>query len=241
MFDRKLFLIISVCVILVLLLWLFVIINYFRNRSYVPLLDPQKKNNRKVCILLTMYISDDKKRSQHYLDIIKKWIQNEDIDIFVVDSSGRKLIENPPQNLHQYSFEQQSKRSILNPSVKERDSIQKILDDNYDNIQSYDFIYKITGKYYIENFKQICIDPLPKDADFIYQNNTFTDGQNTELFGFRTSLANDFLSKITPVNNFESTVKKLQYNEKKYKIYRLPLIKIENKIRRSDGSVLKTL
>lgn len=263
-FDVRLFVLISILVIFVVLLLIYRISSYYRNRLLIRILDLEKKHshNKKVCILLTMYIGDpedlsrnelnsvkDKEerktymnREKHYRKICKKWLQNTKIPIYIVDSSGRYLFENSEYpNLHQFTFKQEEKRKRRNPSMKEKDSIEKIIDCNFEGIAEHDFVYKITGKYFIDNFERICIDCLPCDADYILQNNTLTNGQNTELIGFKPSLTKELLSDISPIKNFESVARDLIYNHPNRKIYRLPQIYIDNDMQRSDGTILKSL
>lgn len=245
--NKPLFLVVSIFVILIILLMIYVNLNLYRNRFSIPTIDINKKvdnRNRKICLLLTMYIGDEKeKRRTFYLDVARKWIQQKDIEIFIVDSSGRYLFgQEEYKNLHQYSFKQEGERKKLCPSVKEKDSIINILNANFDGIDDYDFIYKLTGKYFIENFKSVCIDCLPLDADYVLQNNTYTHGQNTELIGFRPSIAKkELLSDISSVKGFENAAADLHYKYPKRNIYRLPRIDINNNIKRSDGSIITNL
>lgn len=244
-FNVLLFLLIATIVILVLLLLMYNNFIRYRNKFSIPTVDINKKYNqanKKVCVLLTMYIGDEPERREFYTKSVRKWLQHPEIEIFIVDSSGQYILDKEEakmySNLHQYSFKQQGGRKKINPSVNEKESILNILNSNFDSINDYDFIYKLTGKYYIENFKSICIDCLPLDADYVLQHNTFTNGQNTELIGFRPSIVREeLLDKITKFKNFESSAFKLRLSYPHRKIYRLPLIEIDNNIKRSDGII----
>lgn len=188
----------------------------------------------KCCIVLTMYI--DKEKENLYYNIVNKWLKNTELDIYLVNSSGYILdISNP--RLYQYSFLQKDKynQKTGGPSIYERDSILKAL--SVFDFSAYDMVFKITGKYYMPKFKDI-LQYIPNDADVILQNQIITHGQNTEIIGIRPKFIKDIISLIDKNIPFEKVIKSLYCS---YKMYRMPPLIPEIKVKRSDGSILDYL
>lgn len=212
-------------------------IKYDRDKS-INYINHEIKNSAKCCILLTMYIKDDRK--DLYTDITNKWLNNTNLDIYIVNSSGLTLDINHPR-LKQFSFLQNSNFMNKDPSVVERDSILKAFEYFKDDFNDYDIIIKVTGKYFIPELENI-IKYIPNDTDIILQNQDITHGQNCELIGIAKHKIRDILSNIEshqPTEHILCMIRK--YKSNIYKILKLPPLKIKNNVKRGDGLILKFL
>ena len=208
--------------------------NLPKKDDYLPLY--MNDNPVKCCILLTMYIGDDITRRSIYEDRVKKWLEQTNFEIFVVDSSGQYLNQKN-KRLHQYSFKQEKQFARSNPTIYERDSILNAFEYFKNYFINFDIIFKVTGKYFIPNLENQ-LKYIPKDAELILQNRSDTYGQNTEIIGIKTSLIKPIISLLNSRNNFETTISKIKNN---YKYYRLPSLKLNDYTKRGDSRILKEL
>ena len=193
------------------------------------------QNPPKICLLLTMYVSDDKNRRDMYERNVLRWINESNIDIFTVDSSGRGLrIEHP--RLHQFIFDQGVGLVLHDPSVYEKKSILSALEHFFVQFSNYDIIFKLTGKYFVPDFEKIS-KFIPSDAELVVQNSVITHGQNTELLGCRYKIMKNIINLIDDDTSFELMSKKIVCS-KKYKTYRIPQLKLDQRVKRGDGSYL---
>lgn len=186
----------------------------------------------KCCIFLTMYV---KNNVQLYEKRVKRWLDETDFDIFIVDSSGVG-IKQTNERLKQYVFTQNSNFERVSVSVSEKNSILNAIEYFNDDFLDYDIIFKITGKYFIPNFDYV-ITTIPNDTDIIFQNLQITHGQNTELIGFRPDLIKDIILNISHEKSFENVMREVQYNNEFTK-YRLQPLILDEYAKRSDGSTL---
>lgn len=186
-----------------------------------------------IAILLTMY-SKGSDRINLYNRNLKKW-GNSVVDIYSVDSNGYRY--NIPE-VNEYVFYQDKNMKYNGPSMPEKNSIVKAY-EYFDGFSQYDFIFKITGKYYIEKLIDM-LKYIPVDADIIIQNQTNTGGQNCEIVGAKPHILIEIVNNITDYTSFEQALLDA-VKSGKYKIYRLLPLYIKEKVKRSDGSYLKYL
>jgi len=206
--------------------------------------------NDKVCIILTCTVivgdnirvlaqKDKYQRKNTYIASIKKWLENTQFKIIVVDNSG-------------YSFPELDDYLII---YKKRFEIISYLEDNlpendynilkndpskgtheiyainyaYDNsnlIKDCEFIIKITGRYYIPNFIKYLKYPF---HDFVHQNNI----QRCEVIGCKKELFkylfNTYLEYIN--NEYNNDMIEVIYKRRIEKFNKnnlqLPLMEIE--------------
>ena len=168
-------------ILIVLILILILIYNYLDTDSDI-----------KCCIFLTMYV---KNNVELYEKRVKRWLDDTDFDIFVVDSSGVG-IKQSNERLKQYVFTQNPNFERVSVSESEKNSILNAIEYFNDDFLEYDIIFKITGKYFIPNFDYV-ITNIPDDTDIVFQNLQITHGQNTELIGFRPELIKDIIYEKT--------------------------------------------
>lgn len=220
--DYDYFLIVLVIVTIILGIYI------FSNR--VPLLGIKNNKPLKYCLLLTTFI---KNRESLYTTKVIRWLNETNLDIYLVDSSNQGL---PLQHsrLHQFKFQQSDPFVDHNPSVYEINSILKAID--YFDFSHYDMIIKVTGKYFIPKLEK-ALNYIPSDADIVLQNRTYFLTQNTELLVIKQSLIKEILNKYTERTNFE----KFMYKLNGYKFYRFHPFPLDSLVSRSDGSILKHL
>lgn len=181
-----------------------------------------------------MYIGKNQKRLDIYLKNLKEWLST-GLDIYTVDSSGIGIDNNHPL-LKNFKFSQQIPEIKENPSLTEKNSILRAL-DNFD-FSSYDLVFKVTGKYFSDDFLEM-IKYIPSDIDMVFQYQTNTHGQNSEIVGISPTLIKSICLKIDENNTFEQVLKKMYKSD--INIRRMKKLSIKYKIERRDGSILNFL
>ena len=211
----------EICLLIIIIIFLVLVYNHFFTDSDI-----------KCCIFLTMYV---KNNVELYEKRVKRWLDETDFDIFIVDSSGIG-IKQTNQRLKQYVFTQEPYFERFSVSVSEKNSILNAIEYFNDDFLEYDIIFKITGKYFIPNFESV-ITTIPDDTDIVFQNLQITHGQNTELVGFKPELIKDIILNISHEKSFENVMREVQFNNEYTKHRFQPLI-LDEYARRSDGSTL---
>jgi len=203
--------------IYILFLFIICLIIIIVNADNIPLIPKTiNQNPLKCCILLTMYV---KNREEMYNHVVNRWLNETNLNIYIVDSSNQGLSITHPR-LHQFKFQQLDKFVTNNPSMYEANLILKAI--NYFNFKKYDI--------------ESVIDYIP-ETDFLLQYRTDTEGQNTEILGIKSNLINIILSKYKD-GSFESFIYHIKNN---YKYYKFNAFRLDNFVKRSDGSILKFL
>ena len=170
--------------------------------SIVFLITRKKETfEQKKCLLLTCCVDakDEKeKRIKWYTDSINKYIENTNLQIRVVESSGYEFpIEH--ERLKQCSFVTKIDRENIAPTlVPTRCEAESILKANESGIlDEFDIVVKITGKYYVPELEKE-ISKIPDDCGIIYQQGKFSEtGQNSEIFGFRKEYIPNIFENMT--------------------------------------------
>jgi hypothetical protein len=162
------------------------------------ILEPYSKY--KYCILLTTCYNRQKFTNIEKLEIqtlynkvIHDWIHKTNLPIVVVDSSGHTYPEFSNTRLKVCSFVFSQN---VSSTVAEANSIMYAL-DNCKELCKYDYIIKITGKYYIPYMERILSNTL-QNHDFYFQNRTLNNGavQHSEVFGFKYKLGRDVINPL---------------------------------------------
>lgn len=163
-----------------------------------------KKFNQKpkynFCILLTTcynrenYNKEELEKIQTiYTKVIHDWLYKTNIPIFVVDSSNHKYSEfsNTRLNVCSFNFPQNTSSTI-----SEANSIFYAL-ENCEELSKYNYIIKVTGKYYIpymSNNLSYVLDG--HDLYFQQRRNFYHVTQNSEVFGFKYELGKEIVEPI---------------------------------------------
>ena len=223
---------------------------------YFLLKEPFTVKKGGTCILLTttVYINtkdylnnfnSPEARLKIYKDCIDKWLANTDLIIYVVESSNYDFPEyknNPRVKVYTFTSTNRIDCKHCSATPYEAESILRAF--NYFGLNSYHKIIKVTGKYYIPNIEEIIAD-IPPDAELYFQNLHEYDRkiQNSEIFGCQTKFLPSIMNLVIDNSrlnmNFENTLYSIK---NKYKVYRLPPIKLETPIRRSgDNKIMDYL
>jgi hypothetical protein len=189
-----------------------------------------RDTDMKFAVLLTMHVNDE--RLKMYQEVLNMWKTRTNFDIYVVNSSNMSLSYGSIKGVFQFD---QKHGLQSNPSIPEVNSIFKIF-EAHEELYSYDMVFKVTGKYYISELENMA-NYIPSDTDICLQYQTFTRGQNCEFFGIRPGLISE-LKSVNDKYHLECAIRDLS---KKYKSTRMPLIKLNKGITRSDGSIVKYL
>lgn len=181
-------------IVMVLFITLFVIIICIGVNTVEPY------SKYKFCILLTTcynrknYTNIKKNEMQSlYNKVIYDWLTRTDLPIFVIDSSGYTYPEFANTRLKVCSF---IFPQIGTSTISEGNSIFYAL-NNCKELANYDYVIKITGKYYIPYMSHI-LSKIANGSDFIFQNIRSSDYsiQNSEVFGFKYKLGKEIVNPI---------------------------------------------
>ena len=135
--------------------------------------------NDNIAVILTAYIGDRADKKVMYTKSIKKWLSQTPLNIYFVDSSGVGIDIKHPR-FKSFVFDQGKKYQKNLKSYHEIISIKKIFEEFRSELEKYDMIFKITGRYFTKDLMYV---KIPKDAEILVQSSTFTFGQNSEIFG----------------------------------------------------------
>lgn len=191
-------------------------------------------SNMKWAILLTSCVRTDKPddpRMSYYLEAIKNWLENTTLPIFIVESSNYTFPEFANTRLKVCSF---NLTNQLGPSQYEAKSIKYAMEYFKEELQSYTHIMKVTGRYYL-NIEHIL--PTIKNVDIILQSqyDDRINWNNSEIFGYRKGIENDFLNTILDEGFMEMAIYK--YGQS-HSFERLPPIPNIKKIRRGGDNLI---
>ena len=196
-----------------------------------------------------VFQKDKNKRLNTYLNAIQKWL-NTDFKIIVVDNSGYTFPElEKNNNLHILSYyhnniDVKEENKFILTSVEKGHHEMLAIYHAFNNIPSswiYDKIFKLTGRYFIPNFKH-CIDNIPHEALYYIQNRNVM----CELYGGKKDSVID-LFKLPTINNKRQiceTIKKERIDEilkntnNKNIVYKFPKIPVDPVIKGSRDTIM---
>jgi hypothetical protein len=188
-------------------------------------------NPLRICLLLTIY--GEPQRSAAYGQVLAQWANQTALPLFVVDSAGLGLFaENNSSRYQVYEFKQQA--SSGNVSSKERESILRAAKHFASELAGYDLVCKVTGKYWVPGLED-ALRYAPADAEMLLQHRTDCWGQNTELLAVKPALLVPLLLSVG--EHMERGVRQF-VKDGALRVYRLPPLRLEQPVRRSNGSVL---
>lgn len=206
------------------------------------------KNKNKWIIILTTalnvnYKNDDSeiyKRRNLYINQITKWLNYTDFDIVVIESTGLGFPKITHPRLHKYVV---SLPIYETSSISEAESLLYVLNQikNESYYQECTHILKVTGRYYLNNIKNI-LKNSKNDYDLYLQihKDDNIKWQHTEYYGIRKNLLIPFLltlrkTKILMEHAFYNFIHKY-----KFKITTIGPV-LNNVARGGDGLIINPL
>lgn len=193
-------------ILLLILLTLFIILS--SEKEIYQTLEEINILNDKVCIILTCTVivgdniraitqTDKDERKNTYVTSIKKWLENTQFKIIVVDNSGYSFPELddyliPYKNRFEILYytedklPEPQKEVLMNDPSKGTHEIYAInyAYDNSNLIKDCEFIIKITGRYYIPNFIKYLKYPFNNFLKQYNMNRCEIVGCKKELFKY---------------------------------------------------------
>lgn len=162
-------------------------------------------NQNKWLVLLTTCvkttcnsIEDQAYRIDLYKKQIQKWLNNTNYHIVVIESSGHDICNDIIANERLHSY-----KTILNfssSSQSEANSMLYVLDQikNEDFYINCTHILKVTGRYYLQNIEHVLENYSLKNMNMYVQKhkNISIRWQNTEYYGIKKQLLNQFLETV---------------------------------------------
>lgn len=213
------------------------------NKKYIE----KFSNSEKISLILTTTVNINKKinylplvdsniRKNIYIDAIKKWLNNTDFNIILVENSGYEFPEleyekeKYKNNFEIFSFDQKNLKEanyLKNNTSKgahEFFSIDYAI-NNSKLIKKSLFVIKITGRYYIPDFKNYINSINIFDYYALRQYITI----RCEIVGSRIDYTNYIFDRNIKINN---DIVELEWNDRinkldNNKILTCPFLKIE--------------
>jgi len=147
-------------------------------------------------------LQDPLVRQQHYLNSLRKWIKNTNSPIVFIENSNcdlnffrERLPSKSFDRIEMLTFEGNNFKPDLGKGYGEMKIIQYGMQNSH-LLQNSEFVFKITGRYHIKNFRN-CIKNIKDDAD-LYIN--FTKGlsfADSRFFGCTTLFLSEYLFKYS--------------------------------------------
>lgn len=215
-----------------------------------PLPTAATKQLGKIAIILTSTINvtgkvllDHEVRKAMYLRVIDFWLNSTNFPIFLVESSGINFAA----NVTHPRFTSVTKKIPITPKVQggQAEALSVLLYLDSGLLDEYDFIFKITCKYFLPNF-QSRLEALTSSPDMIFPAFFDKGWQNSEYFGFKKHLGHHILDWLVANSNdiMEVNLHRLKspprnsYNGTNLKWINLPQIDLLWPVQRSHGDFL---
>ncbi len=188
------------------------------------------------CILLTSYANNDEERIKWYTYAINNYLENTQLKLRLVDSSGYTFPIEETERFKQYSFVQPEGMT----SSTHQESYAILEAEKSGLLDGFDTVFKLTCKYYLPELEKE-LETVPKDVGIIYQN---AGAQNSELFGFSKNLLKKIFEKVLNGDKIMEDQIHNIHEELDVKSHRLKPLEIqcgETCPIRGDTSILKYL
>jgi len=190
-----------------------------------PTLNKILLNNMKIGILLTstfyphnvshLVQKNPVARKHTYLRALEEWTKT-DFPIVLIDNSETSdLIHILTKNVEILTIP-----STVKSKNKGEREVGSILDAITNSVlfQDVTHIIKVTGRYYIPNFRTI-VDKIPSDIEIIHQQR----GKKCEVFGFKKELAENLFDNVGEVKLERHLYRKRYLGYKRFILPQLPL------------------
>jgi hypothetical protein len=207
----------------------------------------QSPNTNKWVVLLTMCVNPLNKgdesimeqRRELYETQIQKWLEKTSLPIFAVESSDNgdflKEIADKNERLTYYEF---GANEGVSSSVGEFKSLKYALENmkENDDYKNSTHILKVTGRYFLEDFENKA-GSLEQDKEMYLQTHRIPNFQNSEYFGMKKSIMDEFVDKFDMSILMEDNLYKFS-SDKEYVVFE----PFENSVARGgDNLVLQKL
>ena len=194
---------------------------------------------------------DHNERIRMYLEIIRLWLDNTDPKIIVIENSGYSF---PELNDLKEKFKERFKLITFdynNIQIKDKEFLEhkqakghhELYAINYafknsDIIDKHDIIFKITGRYFIPEFKNY-INNLKDENKVFVQNTVWRGYYRCEILGCHYQYFNQLFEYPSPNDMIEE-----EYTKRINKIdnkFILPRLKLHKKTQQGVGTYLEYL
>jgi len=142
-------------------------------------------------------ITDTEYRKCLYTQQILNWLNKTNFFIVVVESSGYDFPDINNERLHKVIFK--ITKSLPSNSQYEAISILHAINEikNYEFYKNCTHILKVTGRYFLDDIENH-LNSKPQDKDLYLQKhrNDKIQWQNSEYYGIKKDLMEDFLKKV---------------------------------------------
>jgi hypothetical protein len=134
-----------------------------------------------------------------YKKQIVRWVEESQLPIFVVESSGIGFpeLEKKYANLHVITMTITEKgSSSISEALSMLEAVKRM--EDYDIYQNRRYIMKVTGRYFLKGAKKVIDKKLRVGADFYVQRhfNDTIHWQNSEYFGMKKDLIPELANNV---------------------------------------------
>jgi len=157
-----------------------------------------------------------KYRTKLYKTQIQKWLNETKLPIFVVESSNNtdifKELNDPDNKVTYYTL---LANDTTSSSIGELKSLKYALENMKKNeryIKS-KYILKVTGRYFLNDIEN-AINKLQKGQDLYLQKHRTTDSQNSEYYGIKKDLFDEFINSYDKELSMENNLYNFSLNKK---------------------------
>ena len=186
-----------------------------------------------------------KKRINIYSNVINKYLNNTNINIFIIESTGNSLIGEKYKDNKRISFQTFNKKdnrffyNIDNNSTSSYEAYSLLKAYQIFGLHKYNKILKITGRYYVPNIEKI-LDEMQDSPDIYVQYLYHEDlvHQRSEVFGMKSYLCPGIMigviknQRLIEEYIFDLYFKHSKNQDPPYIAQRLPKITLEKPVQR---------
>jgi hypothetical protein len=210
------------------------------------------ENNRYVVLLTTCVDpvastnADIAARRDLYVRNIKRYLDNTNLHIAVIESSGHTF--DIPSS-HRFQQATIDISNTLNKAAKNVSTVGEAISvlkaQELGLLNGFTHAIKVTGKYYLPDLEKEILK-MPSSAEIVYQHisNGNTKWQNSEVFGFNVKLLKPIYDQFLANEKGHLFMEQGIYDihlKLGVESYRLPPLQIHEKVARGDGSILPNL
>lgn len=195
----------------------------------------------KFALLLCTYNVGNRK--DMYQDVIRWWMKNSSLDIYIVDSSNNIFDDDIEKSCKTYHFNQADYTSNRGCSTTFEfvSYIQALILFEKEWNTNYDYIIKLTCKYTLPSLESILTEITDSSNDLFVQNIYDSSHTNTEIFIVKSTqfstIVND-LRSVTPHCCLEA---RLHIKLNNYVFNRLGKIANTSNYKRGAGDIMRLL
>ena len=195
----------------------------------------------KFALLLCTYNVEARKSMYH--DVIRWWMKNSTLDIYIIDSSNNVFDDDIEQSCKTHHFNQADFTSCTTCSTTleflSYDQALNVFGKEWEN--NYDYIIKLTCKYTLPTLEAILKEITDTSYDLFIQRIGSRSHTNCEIYIIKSTKIDLFINDLRSVTPHCSLEHRLHKNLSKYAFSRLKRMQNTSNYKRGCGNILRSL